>query len=289
MDYEAWTSSKDKLKKIFGPKSNWPNDVSSIDQNLKDLQQHFDEHQKKIAFTYTILNEQKDRCVGCLYLRRSSSPFFDCRIDFWFTKEFDHSDDVDFMKNIKIWLTDCWKLEKLAFPGRNISWRKWYALSSGSLFNLRPAELDFWKSYIESLSEENLPIEPNIFATVPGGEEKADDLLQLYLLNKKNAGSGLVKYFERENIPMPKEGDFWIVLNSKNEPKLINKNINNKIFKFKDVTREIVIAEGEGDLSIEEWKKEHRVFFTYFVEKYQIVDLEEELIVTEFFEQVYKA
>ena len=35
IDYEAWTSSKEELKGIFGPKSNWPGNVFSLEQMIK--------------------------------------------------------------------------------------------------------------------------------------------------------------------------------------------------------------------------------------------------------------
>ena len=36
IDYEAWTSSKDDLKGIFGPRDGWPGEVTSLEQNLSD-------------------------------------------------------------------------------------------------------------------------------------------------------------------------------------------------------------------------------------------------------------
>ena len=77
MDYEAWTSSRDELKGIFGPRNNWPAKVTSIEQNLNDLERHYREFEQKVAFAYTILCSNKTTCIGCLYIRPTSAKGYD--------------------------------------------------------------------------------------------------------------------------------------------------------------------------------------------------------------------
>lgn len=67
LDYAALMSSKDFLRRWS--QSEWPTDDFSLDDNLEDLAWHYEEHLNKIAFTYTILNQNQNTCLGCLYIK----------------------------------------------------------------------------------------------------------------------------------------------------------------------------------------------------------------------------
>jgi len=152
--------------------------------------------------------------------------------------------------------------------------------------NLNEKELAFWTLYLSTLSE--LPDDPKIEASIAGNNEIADELLELYLNGKKSAASGLVKDYELEGDELPKVGDFWIILDSKNNPKCIVKTKSVEFYQFSEVPIEVAIAEGEGDLSLEYWRKAHIDFFTPFLAEWGITDLDTEKLVTEFYEIVYK-
>lgn len=152
---------------------------------------------------------------------------------------------------------------------------------------LTKIEQDFWQSYLDTLPKEEVPENPFIIASHAGNEEITDELIALYLQGKKTAGSGLLKGYEVDNIPAPKLGDYWIILDRNNKPRCIVKTIEVVYNKFKDVPEEIARAEGEGGLSLEHWRDGHGKFFSEFLEQYGIEDLEEAVIVTEYFDAVY--
>lgn len=123
---------------------------------------------------------------------------------------------------------------------------------------------------------------------MPGNKQIADSLVSLYLSGKKSAGSGLVKDYEIEGDPLPQIGNFWIILNSNEEPVCIVKTVRIEIQKFENVSPEIAKAEGEGDLSLAYWREAHRAFFVPLLPRLGIEDLNSALVVTEFFEIVYR-
>lgn len=125
LDYEAWTSSLDTLKGIFGPRNNWPGEVSSIAQNLCDLKKHFDEFQKREAYTYSILNKDGSKCLGCLYIRPTKIKEYSARVDFWFRDD-SKAYENEFYVWLKNWLISYWCLENSIFPGRSHSWKEYY-------------------------------------------------------------------------------------------------------------------------------------------------------------------
>ena len=125
IDFEAWNSSREELKDIFGPRNGWPGEVSSLEHNLKDLENHLREFNEKEAFTYTLLSKDERTCLGCLYIRPSKAKEFDCRVDFWFRNS--HKElESDFYKWLQTWLLDEWSFDNVAFPGRSISWNEYY-------------------------------------------------------------------------------------------------------------------------------------------------------------------
>jgi RimJ/RimL family protein N-acetyltransferase len=67
LDYAALMNSKEMLRLWSG--SPWPRDDFTLAENLEDLKWHWDEHQKRIAFTFTVLNLAEDTCLGCVYIK----------------------------------------------------------------------------------------------------------------------------------------------------------------------------------------------------------------------------
>ncbi len=127
-DYEAWTSSRESLKGIFGPRNDWPGEVSGLDHNLKDLENHLREFKEKEAYTYSILTLDEKKCIGCLYIRPTSIIEFSARVDFWFRDDSKKYED-EFYIWLQEWLKTYWKLENPCFPGRSISWDEYYGIS----------------------------------------------------------------------------------------------------------------------------------------------------------------
>ncbi len=67
LDYEAVMASREMLNLWSG--TNWPTAGFTLADNLADLEWHYEEHEQRKAFTYTILNPDGTFCLGCLYIR----------------------------------------------------------------------------------------------------------------------------------------------------------------------------------------------------------------------------
>src|SRR5205814_962443 len=65
-DYEAVMSSADMLRRWS--QSSWPSDEFTPEDNRKDLERHEREHAAREAFTFTVLDLGRARCLGCVYL-----------------------------------------------------------------------------------------------------------------------------------------------------------------------------------------------------------------------------
>ena len=150
---------------------------------------------------------------------------------------------------------------------------------------LGAVETEFWNRYLAVAGDPALA-RAQVSASMPGDERNADELLSLYLAGKKSAGSGLVRDYEQAGDPLPRAGTYWILLDSKGVPRCIAKTVRVELHRFRDVPEYVARAEGEGDLSLAYWRKAHAEFFGTYLAKLGITDLENEMVVTEFFELV---
>lgn len=87
-----------------------------------------------------------------------------------------------------------------------------------------------------------------------------DKLAELARLGIKTAtASALEDYKEGESLP--KKGDYSVILDSKDQAVCIIRTLDVAIRPFKDVSAEHAYKEGEGDRSLESWRKVHRQVF----------------------------
>ncbi len=154
--------------------------------------------------------------------------------------------------------------------------------------NLNKTQKEYWDRFVFSLPLNSRPVNPNISASFAGNKEITDELLNLYFIGKKTAGSSIVEDFLSAGDQLPQIGNYWIFLNSKEEPSCILKTVDIKLHKFNEVPVEIALAEGEGDLSLEYWRKVHGQLYNPFLKMWGLTDIQEATVITEFFEVVYR-
>jgi hypothetical protein len=66
LDLEALMSSREMLREWSG--TTWPSDEFTLAENQEDLERHDAEHRAREAFTYTVLDPVRARCLGCVYV-----------------------------------------------------------------------------------------------------------------------------------------------------------------------------------------------------------------------------
>lgn len=71
----------------------------------------------------------------------------------------------------------------------------------------------------------------------------------------------LTDAFQAED-PVPEICSYNIIINGQGVPVSIIKVVAMRLVCFSDVTEEFAKREGEGELSLEYWRREHKAFFT---------------------------
>ena len=122
-DFEAVMSSIPHLQTIWRTK--WPEGLT-LEQNLIDLGWHQKEFQRRRSFTYTVLEPDESRVLGCVYIYPSSKPGFDAEVYLWARQnQLSAGLEADLEDQVVSWLEAEWPFRNIALPGRKISWDDW--------------------------------------------------------------------------------------------------------------------------------------------------------------------
>lgn len=119
------------------------------------------------------------------------------------------------------------------------------------------------EKYIETLTEEE---RKNIYISkFSFGDENdiqmQNDLAQLVLKGEKTATTSLYSLYDLENERIPQVGDINVILDGNSNEVCVTVNTKVYSLSFKEISEEYAYKEGEGDKSLEYWKKVHKNFF----------------------------
>ena len=92
--------------------------------------------------------------------------------------------------------------------------------------------------------------------------EQADELIALVLDGTKTATSSALWDYEAEGEELPTEGTLGIVVDGQGTPRALVVTTRVRTVPFDEVDAAHAHAEGEGDRSLEYWRRVHEQFFT---------------------------
>ena len=110
--------------------------------------------------------------------------------------------------------------------------------------------------------------------------ELASELANLIKKGIKTASCGSFASYQQEESA-PRIGSYNIILDGQNVPVCVIRLVSLQLVRFCDINEEFARKEGEGDLSLEYWRKEHQRFFTregFFSADMELVAEEYELV-----------
>ena len=117
-DYEAWSSSVEHIRATPGwdETSSWPDD-RSLEDNLRDLQGHADDFERRTGFTYTVLDPASGDVLGCVYIYPDRSGQHDAGVLSW-VRASRAELDVPLWRAVTDWLADEWPFERVTYAER---------------------------------------------------------------------------------------------------------------------------------------------------------------------------
>lgn len=125
---------------------------------------------------------------------------------------------------------------------------------------------EFWAEFCNSTSDVALdePYQVWYFGHTP---ELAEELANLVLEGRKTATASLAETNLRKPDEAPIDNGYSVVIDYYGEPRCVLQTTEMRHVPFKDVDPVFAADEGEGDLSLEYWRRVHRECFTLEAER----------------------
>lgn len=145
-----------------------------------------------------------------------------------------------------------------------------------------------WTKYLESI-DESIEITNKSYNAwhFCNDEKNANKLANLVSNGTKKATTSLYYSYQLEKEPLPVVGQHNIILNWDGIAQCIIRSINIELVPFNEVTEAFAKAEGEGDQSLNYWKKVHKTAFENELMTVEKNFSEDMIVVCEEFEVVY--
>jgi hypothetical protein len=128
-DYDAVMSSREHLWEQFGDVWGWPPADLTLEQDLIDLAWHQKEAQLKESFNFAVMSPDESRLLGCVYVDPPEKAGYGAEVTWWVrADELDSGLDDAVGAAARVWLGREWPFERVAYPGRDLSWEEYDAL-----------------------------------------------------------------------------------------------------------------------------------------------------------------
>lgn len=140
---------------------------------------------------------------------------------------------------------------------------------------------ELWAAYKTVNPEAGEDYEPWAYGADP------DTLAELTRTGVKTATASAGVWYEGGDEPMPKAGEYNVILNSRDEAVCVTHTTRVYTMPFCEVTAGHAYKEGEGDRSLAYWRKVHEDFFRAELEEAGLEFSPSMPVVCEEFEMVY--
>lgn len=155
----------------------------------------------------------------------------------------------------------------------------------GNEANDNPIET-FWNNFLNKNPDNDRKEVPVSFYFCDN-EKDANECAELVEKGIKQATATSLWWYEKNNEPLPKVGDQYIVTDWNGNPKAIIETTKTKPTPYNKITPEFAESEGEGDKSLEYWNLVHRAYYSREMEPYNEKFNENMIIVCEYFKTIY--
>jgi hypothetical protein len=130
IDYEAVAGSPAELGAAFGDPDSVPMPYT-FEQEMIELGWHQKEFQMGFSFTFIVTSLDEQTSYGNVYVFPATRGEYDAEVYTWVTKDLIGSGLGDELFEVtRKWIVDSWPFGRVAYPGREIDWPAWNALSA---------------------------------------------------------------------------------------------------------------------------------------------------------------
>ena len=145
---------------------------------------------------------------------------------------------------------------------------------------------NLWSDFIQENPENKNKKTPISFYFCDNKKD-ADECAELVVKGIKRVTATSLWWFEKNNEILPKIGDQYIVTDWDGNAKAVIETIKIEQVPYNKITSEFAEIEGEGDKSLEYWKRVHKDYYTREMEPYNEQFDENMIIVCGQFKTIY--
>ena len=147
---------------------------------------------------------------------------------------------------------------------------------------------EYLNKYLEKISPEQRVSYQNVMTGYFCADEKnANICSELILRGEKTATCSMKYWYETGLEPMPEVGTLLVVTDWNGNPTSIIEITEVSECNFSEVTAEFAASEGEGDKSLEWWRKAHWDFFSAECKEQGLKPSNDMVLILEKFKVVY--
>ena len=145
---------------------------------------------------------------------------------------------------------------------------------------------NYWRQFLEHHPEHEGYAIPQSFYFCDN-EKDANGCADLVVKSIKRATSTSLRYFEKHKEKLPKVEDLYIITDWSGNPQALVKVKKVEVLQFQEITTEHAYIEGEGDKSLDYWRKVHWEYYTREMKQWNEQPTEQMLIVYEQFDRIW--
>jgi len=167
-------------------------------------------------------------------------------------------------------------------PGEALPSMRWVCIAQAS------SDEWLWRAYVAMVLGGWEPPTRTIDVFAFGaGPEMASRLAHLVTSGSKRVTTSWLTTLERRGEAIPHAGMVSIVTDAFGLPRCAIRTVAVQRFRFGDVPAEWAALEGEGDLTLENWREDHRCFFAGEAESMQLAFSDDEVVLVEKFQVLH--
>tara|TARA_B110000263_G_C15150464_1_gene437612 strand:+ start:123 stop:596 length:474 start_codon:yes stop_codon:yes gene_type:complete len=143
-----------------------------------------------------------------------------------------------------------------------------------------------WNDFLNENPENKIKETPLSFYFCDNKKD-ADQCAELVVKGIKQATATSLWWYEKNNAPLPRVGDKYIVTDWDGNARAIIENIKVEQVPYNKITPEFAEIEGEGDKSLDYWKRVHEAYYKREMKIHFEKFDENIIIVCEYFKKIY--
>lgn len=145
---------------------------------------------------------------------------------------------------------------------------------------------NMWGDYLDAHLEDAFEAAPKVIHFCDN-EKDANECAQLVKAGIKKATTHSLLGLQNRNENLPKIGEFMVVTNWNGEAECIVRTTAVTLKPFFSINKEYAATEGEGDKSLDYWKKAHWDYYERELQVFNRKPKESMIVVCQEFERVF--